>query len=148
IVGHGVHTYARTVAIAQAVDASIRREATQTQAQPVAQPPAQSKVAQPSTNKNKRKFKGGPDDRRNRQRRKSIPECPTCGKHHRGECLVGQNICFFSTSQAISAPTVQNDCNNNRNNVNHHSNFNNNSPGSSHHDPNNSHAADTRPASL
>ncbi|CAA0822214.1 Unknown protein, partial [Striga hermonthica] len=91
IVGHGVQTYARAVAIAQEVDASIRREAAQTSVQPVAQPPAQPKVAQPPTNKNKRKFKAGPDDRRNRQRQKTIPECPTCGKHHRGECLVGQN---------------------------------------------------------
>ncbi|CAA0834112.1 Unknown protein, partial [Striga hermonthica] len=91
IIGHGVQTYACTVAIAQEVDASIRREAAQTSVQPVAQPPAQPKVAQPSTNKNKMKFKGGPDNRRNRQRQKTIPECPTCGKHHRGECLVGQN---------------------------------------------------------
>ncbi|CAA0809136.1 Unknown protein, partial [Striga hermonthica] len=48
IVGHDVQTYARAVAIAQEVDASIRREAVQTPAQPVAQPPAQPKVAQPS----------------------------------------------------------------------------------------------------
>ncbi|CAA0806276.1 Unknown protein, partial [Striga hermonthica] len=104
IVGHGVQTYARTVAIAQEVDASIRREAAQTSFQPVAQPPAQPKVAQPSTNKNKRKFKGGPDDRRNRQRQKSIPECPTCGKYHRGECLVGQNVCFFCRQPGHISP--------------------------------------------
>ncbi|CAA0829014.1 Unknown protein, partial [Striga hermonthica] len=95
IVGHAIQTYARAVAIAQEVDASIRREAVQTPAQTVAQPAAKPKVAQPSTKKNKRKFKGGPDDRRNRQRQKTIPECLTCGKHHRGECLVGKNVCFF-----------------------------------------------------
>ncbi|CAA0821925.1 Unknown protein, partial [Striga hermonthica] len=89
IVGHGVQTYARAVAIAQEVDASIRREATQTPAQPVAQPPAQPKVAQPSTNQKKRKLRGGPDNWRTHPRQ--YPECPTCGKHHRGECLVGQN---------------------------------------------------------
>ncbi|CAA0830649.1 Unknown protein, partial [Striga hermonthica] len=89
IVGHGVQTYARAVAIAQEVDASIRREATQTPAQPVAEPPAQPKVAQPSTNQKKRKLRGGSDNRRTRPRQ--YPECLTCGKHHRGECLVGQN---------------------------------------------------------
>ncbi|CAA0807911.1 Unknown protein, partial [Striga hermonthica] len=96
IVGHGIQTYARTVAIAQEVDASIRREAIPTPAQPVAQPPAQPNFAQQPKNKNKRKLKGGPDDRRNCQRQQpSIPACPTCGRRHREECLVGQNICFF-----------------------------------------------------
>ncbi|CAA0819817.1 Unknown protein, partial [Striga hermonthica] len=90
IVIHGVQTDARTVAIAQEVDASIRREAIQTPAQPVAQPPAQPKVAQPSKNQKKRKFRTTLDDRRTRPRQ--IPACPTCGKHHRGECLVGRNI--------------------------------------------------------
>ncbi|CAA0830817.1 Unknown protein, partial [Striga hermonthica] len=89
IVGHGVQTYARAVAIAQEVDASIRREAIQTPAQPVAQPSAQPKLAQPSTNQNKRKLRGGSDNWKTRPRQ--YPECPTCGKHHRGECLVGQN---------------------------------------------------------
>ncbi|CAA0815764.1 Unknown protein, partial [Striga hermonthica] len=89
IVGHGVQTYARTVAIALEVDASIRREATQTSAQPVVQPvaqsPAQPKVAQPSKNQKKRKFRNTLDDRRTRPRQ--TPACQTCGKHHRRECL-------------------------------------------------------------
>ncbi|CAA0806511.1 Unknown protein, partial [Striga hermonthica] len=93
IVGHGVQTYARAVAIAQEVDASIRREAVQTPAQSVTQSPAQPKVAQPSKNQKKRKYRNTLDDRRTRPRQ--YPECPTCGKHHRGECLVGQNVCFF-----------------------------------------------------
>ncbi|CAA0840262.1 Unknown protein, partial [Striga hermonthica] len=38
-------------------------------------------------------LRGGSDNRRTRPRQ--YPECPTCGKHHRGECLVGQNVCFF-----------------------------------------------------
>ncbi|CAA0810886.1 Unknown protein, partial [Striga hermonthica] len=80
IVGHGVQTYAPTVAIAQEVDASIRREAIQTPAQPVAQPPAQPNVAQSSKNQKKRKFRTTLDNRRTRPR--PIPACPTYGKHH------------------------------------------------------------------
>ncbi|CAA0841239.1 Unknown protein, partial [Striga hermonthica] len=71
IVGHGTQTYAHAVAIAQEVDASIRREAVREQSQPSA--PAQSSsapllplalpVAQPPKN-NKRKGKGAQTDRR------------------------------------------------------------------------------------
>ncbi|CAA0841269.1 Uncharacterized mitochondrial protein AtMg00860, partial [Striga hermonthica] len=97
IVGHGVKTYARTVAIAQEVDASIRREANHDRLQPVA--PAQSStvpptVAQPPKN-NKRKRKGAQTDRRTRQRPQQIPQCPTCGRLHRGECHMGQDICYY-----------------------------------------------------
>ncbi|CAA0831873.1 Unknown protein, partial [Striga hermonthica] len=103
IVGHGVQTYARTVAIAQEVDASIRREAAQTPAKSVVQPSALPKVDQPSTNK-KRKFRGGPNDRKNHPRQQPTPPCATCGKRHRGECLVGQNICFFCRQPGHISP--------------------------------------------
>ncbi|CAA0829039.1 Unknown protein, partial [Striga hermonthica] len=85
IVGNGVQTYTRTVAIAQEVDASIRQEAAQTPAPPVVQPPAQPNVAQSSKNQEKRKFRTTFDDRRTRPRQ--TPACQTCGKRHRGECL-------------------------------------------------------------
>ncbi|CAA0806238.1 Unknown protein, partial [Striga hermonthica] len=102
IVGHGVQTYARTVAIAKEIDASIRREAHLTSAQPVAQPLAQPNVTQATKNQKERKFRGGPDDRRTRP--KKIPACSTCGKRHRGECLVGQNICFFCRQPGHISP--------------------------------------------
>ncbi|CAA0809446.1 Unknown protein, partial [Striga hermonthica] len=102
IVGHLVQTYACTVAIAQEVDASIRREAISTSAQPVAQPPAQPNVAQPSKNQKKRKFRTTLDERRTRHRQ--IPTYPTCGKRHRRECLVGQNICFFCRQPGHISP--------------------------------------------
>ncbi|CAA0837924.1 Uncharacterized mitochondrial protein AtMg00860, partial [Striga hermonthica] len=114
IVGHGVQTYARAVAIAQEVDASIRREAIQTPAQPVAQPLAQPKVAQPSKNQKKRKYRNTLDDRRTRPRQ--YPECPTCEKHHVENALWARMFVSFAVSQVTSAVTVQNDCNNNHNN--------------------------------
>ncbi|CAA0824553.1 Unknown protein, partial [Striga hermonthica] len=33
-----------------------------------------------------------------------VPTCPTCGKHHRGECLVGQNICFLCLQPGHISP--------------------------------------------
>lgn len=27
---------------------------------------------------------------------KTFPQCPTYGKHHRGECLAGKNVCYRS----------------------------------------------------
>ncbi|CAA0833526.1 Unknown protein, partial [Striga hermonthica] len=102
IVDHGVQTYARTVAIAQEVDASIRREAIQSPAQLVAQPPVQPIVAQPSKNQKKRKFRTTFDDRRTRPRQ--TPASPTCGKRHRGKYLVGQNICFFCRQPGHISP--------------------------------------------
>ncbi|CAA0840140.1 Unknown protein, partial [Striga hermonthica] len=62
----------------------------------------QPNIGQPSKNQKKRKFRVGPDDRRNRPRQ--IPNCPTCGKRHRGECLVGQNICFFCRQPGHISP--------------------------------------------
>ncbi|CAA0819350.1 Unknown protein, partial [Striga hermonthica] len=98
IVGHGVQSYARTVIIAQEVDASIRREANHDRLQPVSSTPSSSAPpAQPATTpqqryKNKRKNRGGQDDRRNRPRQQQpIPPCPTCGKIRRRDCLMGQN---------------------------------------------------------
>ncbi|CAA0843033.1 Unknown protein, partial [Striga hermonthica] len=90
-VGHETQTYARAVAIAQEVDASIGSEAVRDQSQPSS--PAQSSsapllppalpVAQPPKN-NKRKGKGAQTDRRTRRRQQQIPQCPTCGRLHRG----------------------------------------------------------------
>ncbi|CAA0839957.1 Unknown protein, partial [Striga hermonthica] len=99
IVGHGTQTYARAVSIAQEVDASIRREAVRDRtqpsapAQPVTVPPALP-LTQPPKN-NKRKGKGAPTDKRTRRRLQEILPCPTCGRLHRGECRVGQDICYF-----------------------------------------------------
>ncbi|CAA0828845.1 Unknown protein, partial [Striga hermonthica] len=118
IVGHGVQTYARAVAIAQEIDASIRREAAQTSIQPVVHPPAQPKVAQPSTNKNKRKFKGGPDDRRNRQRQKTNTRMPNLREtppwrmplwYLRSMCLLAlwaRGSLEFATAPLLSQYTV------------------------------------------
>ncbi|CAA0840521.1 Unknown protein, partial [Striga hermonthica] len=101
IVGHGTQTYARAVSIAQEVDASIRREAVRDHPQPSA--PAQSSsvppmpalpAAQPPKN-NKRKGKGAPMDKRTRRRLQQIPQCPTCGRLHRGECRFGQDVCYY-----------------------------------------------------
>ncbi|CAA0819822.1 Unknown protein, partial [Striga hermonthica] len=78
IVGHGTQTYARTVAIAQEVDASIRREANCDRPQPVAPaqssttPPVPPAAAQPPKGQ-KRKEKGAQTDRRTRQRPQQIP---------------------------------------------------------------------------
>ncbi|CAA0830172.1 Unknown protein, partial [Striga hermonthica] len=96
IVGHGVQSYARTVTIAQEVDASIRREANHDRLQPIA--PAQSSSAppiQPTATQRpkdkKRKEKGFQTDRRIRPRQpdaakpQQIPPCTTCGRPHRGE---------------------------------------------------------------
>ncbi|CAA0836822.1 Unknown protein, partial [Striga hermonthica] len=69
IVGHGVQTYARTVTIAQEVDASIRREANHDRLQPIAPaqsslaPPVQPAAAQQPKDK-KRKGRGFQTDRR------------------------------------------------------------------------------------
>ncbi|CAA0810445.1 Unknown protein, partial [Striga hermonthica] len=101
IVGHGAQTYARAVSIAQEVDASIRREAVRSQYHPSA--PAQSSSvppmsALPSTQppkNNKRKEKGAPADKRTRRRLQQIPQCPTCGRLHRGECCFGQDVCYY-----------------------------------------------------
>ncbi|CAA0825696.1 Uncharacterized mitochondrial protein AtMg00860, partial [Striga hermonthica] len=99
IVGHGTQTYARAVSIAHEVDASIRREAVRDRAQPsapvqpFAAPPALP-APQPAKEK-KRKGKGAQTDRRTRQRQQPIPLCPTCGGLHRGECHVGQDICYY-----------------------------------------------------
>ncbi|CAA0815847.1 Unknown protein, partial [Striga hermonthica] len=103
IVGHGTQTYVRAVAIAQEVDASIRREAVRDQSQPSA--PAQSSSApllppalpatQPPKNSNKRKGKGAQTDRRTRRRQQQIPQCLTCGRLHRGECRFGQDVCYY-----------------------------------------------------
>ncbi|CAA0811943.1 Unknown protein, partial [Striga hermonthica] len=101
IVGHGTQTYARAVAIAQEVDASIRREAVRDRPQPSA--PAQSSsvppmpalpAAQPPKN-NKKKGKGAPMDKRTRRRLQQIPQCPTCGRLHQGECRFGQDVCYY-----------------------------------------------------
>ncbi|CAA0823301.1 Unknown protein, partial [Striga hermonthica] len=101
IVGHGTQTYARAVSIAQEVDASIRREAVRDQFQPSA--PAQSSSVPPMPalpsaqppKTNKRKGKGAPTDKRTRQRLQQIPQCPTCGRLHRGECRFGQVVCYY-----------------------------------------------------
>ncbi|CAA0837966.1 Unknown protein, partial [Striga hermonthica] len=99
IVGHGTQTYARAVSIAQKVDASIRREAIRDCPQPFA--PAQSSTASPAlpvaepTKEKKRKGKGAQTDRRTRQRQQQVPQCPTCGRFHRGECRFGQDICYY-----------------------------------------------------
>ncbi|CAA0809119.1 Unknown protein, partial [Striga hermonthica] len=89
IVGHGTQTYARTVAIAQEVDASIRREANHDRLQPVA--PTQSSTAplmppaDAQTQKSqKRNGKGAPMDRKTRRRLQQIPQCHTCGRLNRG----------------------------------------------------------------
>ncbi|CAA0818932.1 Unknown protein, partial [Striga hermonthica] len=89
IVGHGTQTYARAVSIAQEVDANIRREAVRDRSQPSA--PAQSSAAPSalpvaqSPRNNKRKGKGTQTDRRTRRRQQQTPQCPTCGRLHRGE---------------------------------------------------------------
>ncbi|CAA0807027.1 Unknown protein, partial [Striga hermonthica] len=99
IVGHGTQTYARAVSIAQEVDASIRREAVRDRAQPsapvqpFAAPPALP-APQPAKEK-KRKGKGTQTDRRTRQRQQQVPPCPTCRRLHRGECHMGQDICYY-----------------------------------------------------
>ncbi|CAA0839506.1 Unknown protein, partial [Striga hermonthica] len=99
ILGHGTQTYARAVSIAQEVDASIRREAARDRPQPSA--PAQSFTAPPAlpaaqpAEEKKRKGKGAQTDRRTRQRQQQIPPCPTCGRLHRGECHMGQDICYY-----------------------------------------------------
>ncbi|CAA0820092.1 Unknown protein, partial [Striga hermonthica] len=100
IVGHGNQTYARTVSIAQEVDASIRREANRDRPQSAA--PAQSPTAPPvpptaaqPTKDQKRKGKVSQTDRRTRQRPQQIPQCPTCGRLHRGECHMGQDIFYY-----------------------------------------------------
>ncbi|CAA0819335.1 Unknown protein, partial [Striga hermonthica] len=100
IVGHGTQTYARTVAIAQEVDANIRREANHDRLQPVT--PAQSSTAPPmppadaQTQKSQnRKGKGAPMDKKTRRRLQQIPQCPTCERLHRGECHMGQDICYY-----------------------------------------------------
>ncbi|CAA0818842.1 Unknown protein, partial [Striga hermonthica] len=99
IVGHGTQTYARAVSIAQEVDASIRRKTVRDRAQPSApvQPfaaPSALPAPQPAKEK-KRKGKGAQTDRRIRKRQQPIPPCPTCGRLHRGECHVGQDICYY-----------------------------------------------------
>ncbi|CAA0811071.1 Unknown protein, partial [Striga hermonthica] len=101
IVGHGTQTYARAVSISQEVDANIRREAVRdhpqssalAQSSSVPPMPALPSV-QPSKN-NKRKGKGAPTDKRTRQRLQQIPQCPTCGRLHRGECRFGQDVCYY-----------------------------------------------------
>ncbi|CAA0841936.1 Unknown protein, partial [Striga hermonthica] len=101
IVGHGTQTYARAVSIAQEVDTSIRREAVRGQTHSSA--PAQSSSvppmpALPSTQppkNNKRKEKGAPADKRARRTLQQIPQCPTCGRLHRGECRFGQDVCYY-----------------------------------------------------
>ncbi|CAA0825697.1 Uncharacterized mitochondrial protein AtMg00860, partial [Striga hermonthica] len=101
IVGHGTQTYARAVSIAQEVEASIRREAVREQFQPSA--PAQTSsvpplpalpTTQPPKN-NKRKGKGAPADKRTRRRLQQIPQCPTCGRLHRGECRFVKDVCYY-----------------------------------------------------
>ncbi|CAA0823405.1 Uncharacterized mitochondrial protein AtMg00860, partial [Striga hermonthica] len=61
--------------------------------------PAQSSTAPPATaqppKNNKRKGKGAPTDRRTRRRPQQIPQCATCGRLHRGESHVGQDICYY-----------------------------------------------------
>ncbi|CAA0830272.1 Unknown protein, partial [Striga hermonthica] len=103
IVGHGVQTYARTVTIAQEVDASIRREANHDRLQPItpdqpsATPSTQPAIVQQPKDK-KRKGKGFQIDRRIRPRQpgttkpQQIPPCTTCGRPHRGECHFRQDI--------------------------------------------------------
>ncbi|CAA0808204.1 Unknown protein, partial [Striga hermonthica] len=99
IVGHRTQTYARAVSIAQEVDDSIRREAVRDRAQSSA--PVQPFAALPAppapqqAKEKKRKGKGAQTDRRTRQRQQPIPPCPTCGRLHRGECHVGQDICYY-----------------------------------------------------
>ncbi|CAA0808235.1 Unknown protein, partial [Striga hermonthica] len=92
IVGHSIQTYARTVTIAQEVDASICREANHDRLQPIA--PAQSSPVPPAATQQpkdkKRKGKRFQNDRRNRQRQQGaprpqqIPPCTTCRRPHRG----------------------------------------------------------------
>ncbi|CAA0835310.1 Unknown protein, partial [Striga hermonthica] len=99
IVGHWTQTYARAVSIAQEVDASIRRETVRDRSQPSAL--AQSFIAPPAlpaaqpTKEKKKKGKGAQTDRRTRQRQQQVPPCPTCGRLHRGECHMGQDICYY-----------------------------------------------------
>ncbi|CAA0827396.1 Unknown protein, partial [Striga hermonthica] len=93
ILGHGTQTYARAVSIAQEVDASIRREAVRGQSSSVPPVPALPSTQPPKNNK--RKDKGAQADKRARQRRQQIPQCPTCGRHHRGECHLGQDVCYY-----------------------------------------------------
>ncbi|CAA0840471.1 Unknown protein, partial [Striga hermonthica] len=100
IVGHGTQTYARAVSIAQEVDASIRMEANHDRLQPVAPaqsstaPPMPPATAQPPKN-NKRKGKGASMDKWTRRRLQQVPQCLTCGRLHRGECRLGQDICYY-----------------------------------------------------
>ncbi|CAA0813312.1 Unknown protein, partial [Striga hermonthica] len=39
--------------------------------------------------------KGVQTDSRTRQRQQQVPPCPTCGRLHRGECHMGQDICYY-----------------------------------------------------
>ncbi|CAA0839573.1 Unknown protein, partial [Striga hermonthica] len=100
IVGHGTQMYARAVSIAQEVDASIRREAVRDRSQPSSPaqsssvPPMSPVTAQPPKT-NKRKGKDAPMDKRTRRRLQQIPQCPTCGRLHRGECRFGQDVCYY-----------------------------------------------------
>ncbi|CAA0808373.1 Unknown protein, partial [Striga hermonthica] len=106
IVGHGTQTYARTVTIAQEVDASIWREANHGRLQPSGPvqsstvPPIQPAVAQQPKDK-KRKGRGFQNDRRNHRRQQGaarpqqIPPCTTCGRPHRGERHFGHDICYY-----------------------------------------------------
>ncbi|CAA0811128.1 Unknown protein, partial [Striga hermonthica] len=93
IVGHGTQTYARAVSIAQEVDASIRREAVRAQSSSV--PPMSALPSTQPPKNYKRKDKGAQTDKRARRRLQQVPQCPTCGRHHRGECLFGQDVCYY-----------------------------------------------------
>ncbi|CAA0840445.1 Unknown protein, partial [Striga hermonthica] len=93
IVGHGTQTYACAVSIAQEVDASIRREAVRAQSSSV--PPMSALPSTQPAKSNKRKDKGAQTDKRARRRLQQVPQCPTCGRHHRGECRFGQDVCYY-----------------------------------------------------
>ncbi|CAA0822968.1 Unknown protein, partial [Striga hermonthica] len=90
IVGHGTQTYARVVSIAQEVDASLGREAVRGQSSSVPPMPALPSTQPPKSNK--RKDKGAQTDKRARRKLQQVPQCPTCGRHHRGECRFGQDV--------------------------------------------------------
>ncbi|CAA0835213.1 Unknown protein, partial [Striga hermonthica] len=90
IVGHGTQTYARAVSITQEVDASLRREAVRGQSSSV--PPVSALPSTQPLKNNKRKDKGAQTDKRARKRLQQVPQCPTCGRHHRGEFHFGQDV--------------------------------------------------------
>ncbi|CAA0810107.1 Unknown protein, partial [Striga hermonthica] len=105
LAGHGELSYVETVSRAQQIDASIKQKSQRvpkTTVNPPAQPLVQQMPNQQANAKNKRKWKAHQDERRNLprgqgqagQQPQQVPNCGTCGKPHRGECLAGRDICY------------------------------------------------------